>query len=158
VWTLFPKFSKKLHILIISSVVCNTHTGYSYLDAGKNVMTLFRNKGWTTIITDNLAENVLFMISIMIGLLTGVVGSIVASLDQNIFADFGFESPGGVGFAFGFLIGLVLSSILMSVVASAVSTVVVCFAESPAEFEHNHPQLSGEMRNAWRVAWPELQM
>jgi len=132
--------------------------GYSYLDAGKNVITLFRNKGWTTIITDNLAENVLFMISIMIGLLTGVVGSIVASLDQNIFADFGFESPGGVGFAFGFLIGLVLSSILMSVVGSAVSTVVVCFAESPAEFEHNHPQLSGEMRNAWRVAWPELQM
>jgi hypothetical protein len=132
-------------------------TGYNYLDAGKNVITLFRNKGWTTIIADNLADNVLFMVSIMIGLLSGLVGFIVTTLDQNIFANFGFESPGGVGFMFGFLVGAVLSSILLSIVASAVSTVIVCFAESPSEFESNHPQLSMEMREAWRSAWPEFQ-
>merc|ERR1712007_329458 len=101
----------------------------------------------TTIIADNLADNVLFMVSMMVGLLTGFVGYIIARLDQNIFADFGFESPEGVGFMFGLFVGLVLSSILMSVVASAVSTVIVCFAESPAEFETNHAQLSAEMRN-----------
>ena len=54
----------------------------------------------------------------------------------------------------GFLVGFVLSSILMSVVGSAVNTVIVCFAESPAEFEENHPQLSAEMRSAWRSGWP----
>lgn len=54
----------------------------------------------------------------------------------------------------GFLVGFVLASILMSVVGSAVNTVIVCFAESPAEFEVNHPQLSAEMRAAWRSAWP----
>jgi hypothetical protein len=43
---------------------------------------------------------------------------------------------------------------LMSVVGSAVNTVIVCFAESPAEFEQNHPHLSAEMRGAWRQAWP----
>ncbi len=117
-------------------------------------MTLFQNKGWTVIITDDLAENVLFMMSVLIGLLTGLVGYMIASLDQNIFADFGFDSPGGVGFLFGFLVGLVFSSILMSVVASAVNTVIVCFAEGPREFESNHPQLSAEMRDAWRMAWP----
>ncbi len=47
-----------------------------------------------------------------------------------------------------------LASILMSVVASAVNTVIVCFAEAPREFEVNHPQLSMDMRNAWRQAWP----
>ena len=129
--------------------------GYSYLDAGRNVITLFQNKGWTTIISDNLAENVLFMISVVIGLITGLVGYLVASLDQNIFADFGFDSPGGIGFLFGALIGLVLASILMSVVSSAVGTVIVLFAESPREFEMNHPQLSMEMRHAWALAWPE---
>lgn len=139
-------------------IIIHTRTGYNYLDAGRNVITLFRNKGWTSIISDNLADNVLFMVSMMIGLLTGFVGYLVASLDQNIFADFGFESPGGVGFMFGGLVGLVLSSILLSVVASAVSTVIVCFAESPAEFEVNHPQLSMDMRYAWRSAWPELQV
>lgn len=117
-------------------------------------MTLFRNKGWTAIINDNLADMVLFMISVMIGLFTGLVGFVVASLDKNIFAEFGFESPGGIGFMFGFFIGLILSSIMLGVVESAVSTCVVCFAESPAEFEQNHPDLSLQMRDAWRSSWP----
>jgi len=128
--------------------------GYSYLDAGKNVMTLFQNKGWTTIITDDLAENVLFMMSIVIGLVTGLVGLVVASLDENIFANLNLDNPASAGFVVGFLIGFVLASILMSVVASAVNTVIVCFAEAPHEFEVNHPQLSFDMRNAWKQAWP----
>lgn len=128
--------------------------GYSYLDAGKNVITLFQNKGWTTIITDDLAENVLFMMSFVIALITGAVGLIVANLDQNLFANLGAEDPASIGFLVGFLIGFVLASILMSVVASAVNTVIVCFAEAPRELEVNHPQLSMEMRNTWRQAWP----
>jgi hypothetical protein len=127
--------------------------GYSYLDAGKNVITLFQNKGWTTIITDDLAENVLFMMSLVIGLITGLVGFVVANLN-NVFANMGVDNPGSFGFGVGFLIGFVLASILMSVVASAVNTVIVCFAEAPREFEVNHPQLSMDMRNAWRQAWP----
>lgn len=129
--------------------------GYSYLEAGKNVITLFQNKGWTTIITDNLAENVLFMISIGIGLVTGLIGLILASIDKNIFAGIGYENPGTVGFIVGLLVGFVLSSILMSVVGSAVNTVIVCFAEAPAEFERNHNVLSNEMRSAWLKAWPD---
>lgn len=43
----------------------------------------------------------------------------------------------------------------MGVVGSAVNTVIVCFAEAPAELELNHPQLSMEMRSAWRQAWPD---
>ena len=43
---------------------------------------------------------------------------------------------------------------MMSVVGSAVNTVIVCFAEAPAEFEANHPELSREMRMTWRQAWP----
>ena len=55
----------------------------------------------------------------------------------------------------GLLVGFVLSSILMSVVSSAVNTVIVCFAEAPSEFQRNHPELSNEMRAAWRESWPE---
>lgn len=132
--------------------------GYSYLDAGRNVITLFQNKGWTTIITDDLAENVLFMMSIVNALVTGLAGYIIAQLDQNIFANLGVDSPAGVGFMAGFLTGLIIASIMMSVVASAVNTSIVCFAEGPREFEANHPQLSNEMRNAWRLAWPSEYM
>lgn len=52
--------------------------------------------------------------------------------------------------SFSFLIGLVVSSILLSVVDSSVDTVLVSFAEAPSEFEENHPELSSEMRAAWR--------
>lgn len=56
--------------------------------------------------------------------------------------------------SFSFLIGLVISAILLSVVDSSVNTVLVSFAEAPAEFEENHPQLSSEMRDAWRLVYP----
>jgi hypothetical protein len=129
--------------------------GYSYLEAGRNVMVLFQQKGWTTIITDSMVENVLSMTSVGIGLVTGLVGLIIASSDQAVFYAMGFENPQLTGFIIGLLVGYVLSSILMSVISSAVNTVIVCFAEAPREFQQNHPELSNEMRSAWREAWPE---
>ena len=54
---------------------------------------------------------------------------------------------------FSFLIGIVISAILLSVVDSSVNTVLVSFAEAPSEFEENHPQLSSEMRDAWRKVY-----
>merc|ERR1712127_472085 len=117
--------------------------GYSYLEAGKNVLTLFENKGWTVVITDDLCDNVLIMISFAIGLITGIIGQIITSLDKTILANIGIdEQTGMVGFGIGFLVGFVFSSVLMSVIGSAVNTVIVCFAEAPAEFEQNHPMLS----------------
>ena len=56
--------------------------------------------------------------------------------------------------SFSFLVGLVISSIMLSVVDSSVNTVVVSFAEAPAEFEQNHPELSSEMRDAWMKVYP----
>ena len=54
----------------------------------------------------------------------------------------------------GFILGFALCATLFSVVSSAVNTVIVCYAEAPNEFQQNHPQLSEEMRAAWRQAWP----
>ena len=56
---------------------------------------------------------------------------------------------------FMFLVGLVIASITMSVVDSAVNTVVVAFAEGPAEFELNHPELSREMKEGLRKVYPD---
>jgi hypothetical protein len=54
----------------------------------------------------------------------------------------------------GFVLGWVMCATLFSIVSSAVNTVIVCYAESPNEFQANHPQLSNHMRAAWRQAWP----
>jgi len=131
--------------------------GFGYIEAGRNVVQLFQSKGWSVLITDDLNDRVLLMMSISIGALTGIAGMLAAIADDSLLGDLGDQgSTALIGFLITFVIGLVFSSILMSVVSSAVNTVIVCFAESPAEFEANHPSLSREMRSAWMEAWPEL--
>lgn len=49
---------------------------------------------------------------------------------------------------------MVVGAVLLGVVDSSVNTVLVAFAEAPSEFEEYHPQLSSEMRDAWRKVYP----
>lgn len=122
--------------------------GYSFMEAGKNVMTLFRTRGWTSIIADMLVDTVLLMVSLGVGVLTGVVGVIVGSIVQQDSATL------AAAFMVGMAIGFVLCSTFFSLISSAVNATVVLYAEAPAEFQANHPQLSGQMRAAWRKAYP----
>eukprot|EP00538_Stauroneis_constricta_P002441 CAMPEP_0119548552 /NCGR_PEP_ID=MMETSP1352-20130426/2446_1 /TAXON_ID=265584 /ORGANISM="Stauroneis constricta, Strain CCMP1120" /LENGTH=481 /DNA_ID=CAMNT_0007593859 /DNA_START=94 /DNA_END=1539 /DNA_ORIENTATION=- len=132
--------------------------GFNYLEAGRNVMQLFQAKGFTVIITDDLADNVLTMVSMGIGLCTGIITMLLALADRNLLLMITQDeySPALPGFLIGFIAGWAFSSILMGIVASAVNTVIVCYAEAPAEFQENHPQLSAEMRAAWTGVYPEL--
>lgn len=54
----------------------------------------------------------------------------------------------------GVALGIVVTSVLFGIISSSVNAVLVCFAASPVDFESNHPQLSHEMRSAWREVWP----
>jgi len=72
--------------------------GYSYLEAGKNVMTLFSQKGWSIIISDNLISNVLSLFSLLIGCLTGCVGLILNEINPEWFEGY---SGAAMGVAFG---------------------------------------------------------
>jgi len=125
--------------------------GYSFLDAGRNVINLFKTRGWTTIITDNLANQVLGMMSVAVGLITGLISLAIAHGQGMVFGD--EVGASAASFFVGFILGVVLTSTLMTLVSSAVNTVIVCYAEAPQEFETNHPKLSGEMRAAWKQAW-----
>ena len=111
-------------------------------------MTLFKARGWTSIIADMLVDTVLLMVSIGVGVLTGLVGLLVGSFFQ---ADTVVLAG---GFFAGFVIGFVMSSTLLSLVSSAVNAVIVCFAEAPAEFQSNHPELAAQMLEAWKTAYP----
>lgn len=122
--------------------------GYTFMEAGKNVVQLFRARGWTSIIADMLIDTVLLMVSLAVGVLTGIVGVIVGGITEQ-------DSTILVGsFFIGAVIGFVLCSTLFSLISSAVNATIVLFAEAPAELEQNHPQLSEQMREAWREAYP----
>jgi len=111
-------------------------------------MTLFTNKGWSTIITDDLIDNVLSMVSIVIGLITGLIGTILGLMDQDLFVGIGFDDPGMVGFVIGFLVGIIFSSILMSVVGSAVNTVIG--KEKPFSVLETLCACSNHISHRWR--------
>lgn len=127
--------------------------GYSYLEAGKNVMILFKNRGWEAIIADDLVSRTLFLVSVVVGGVAGGVGAAAASF-TDWFDGMEIEGVSGISFFIGFIVGIFLSSVLMSVIGSGVNTVIVLFAEAPAEFQANYPELSNRMRTAWQDAYP----
>lgn len=71
--------------------------GYPYLEAGRNVIQLFQNKGWSVIITDDLCDRVLFMVSLGVGFLTGIVGWAAAATNQNLLAGLDLGDGTGLG-------------------------------------------------------------
>lgn len=126
--------------------------GYGLVDAGQNAAELFEKRGWTTIVSDDLASNVLFVTSLVIGGVTGLFADLIESTETLTLTTVGH--PVLVSFGLGFAVGLVTSNVLFGTVTSAVNSVIVCFAASPVDFEHNHPALSRSMRSAWREVWP----
>jgi len=125
--------------------------GYSYTAAAKNATMVIHNQGWDGIVKYHLAANVMFMANIAIGLLTGFCGLIFGAFEYSISESSGLTNPTADGFFVGFLVGFLMSSILLSVVAATINTLIVCLAESPAEFKANHPDLSQGMESAWKM-------
>jgi hypothetical protein len=64
------------------------------------------------------------------------------------------ENSDGIVFLACFIVGVSMAIILMGVVSSAVDTVIVSFAEAPGEFESNHPALSQNMIQRYRLVYP----
>eukprot|EP00548_Thalassiothrix_antarctica_P006690 CAMPEP_0194135602 /NCGR_PEP_ID=MMETSP0152-20130528/5702_1 /TAXON_ID=1049557 /ORGANISM="Thalassiothrix antarctica, Strain L6-D1" /LENGTH=558 /DNA_ID=CAMNT_0038831921 /DNA_START=51 /DNA_END=1727 /DNA_ORIENTATION=- len=124
--------------------------GYDYITSGKKVIELFKSRGWTIIINDNLVHSAFSMLQFWIGIISGGVGAISGKMFLEA------STPWYAGAIFGFVLGLLFSSILFSVVNSAVDTVVVCFAESPNSLRFNHPpEISNKMITAWKEVYPD---
>jgi Plasma-membrane choline transporter len=133
--------------------------GFGYVESGRAVFELFASRGWSSVVSDDLIDRVLDMISVGVGLATGLVAVAFSSVDDkllNIF-DLG-ENEKVSAFFIGLAVGYAFCTILMSVIGAAVNAVIVCFADSAAEFESNHPELSAQMREAWVRAWPDHEL
>jgi len=126
--------------------------GYDYITAGKNVLNLFRQRGWGTFISDRLVFRVLLMCNLGIAALSGCVALLV---DMTMGSTFQGDSK-VIAFFVGFVLGLLVSNTGLFVVESAVRSCIVCFAESPAEFDEAHPDLSEEMKSGWAEAYPTV--
>lgn len=47
---------------------------------------------------------------------------------------------------------------MMSVVRGAVNTLIVCWADSPARMEENHPEATKDMAETWTSVFPEARV
>ena len=62
---------------------------YGLKEAGHKANELFRNRGWSRIVTDDLISSVLAMVSLVIGGLTGSFAVILQALDGHGLTSFG---------------------------------------------------------------------
>ena len=70
--------------------------GYGFMDTGSNATELFRTRGWTMIVTDDLVPNTLLMISLVVGGATGLFAHVLEDLDDCHISSLG--QPGPVSF------------------------------------------------------------
>jgi len=144
--------------------------GYDYLTAGQKVVRLFQERGWTTIIQDDLIQRALQLVTLALGLATAALGVLFATWHPSWVAAWGNaveeDSTGDniptvshaslmAAFLVSLLVGSAVGHLLLSVVASAVDTVLVAWAEAPLELERHYPGLYAAQVAAWRQAYPE---
>jgi len=129
--------------------------GYSFRHSSKCTIEIFRQRGWSSIMNDDLVSSGLGLMSLVIGSIIGLLAMLLSNNKQWIPGN-EFEFVKYYMFVVGFFIGLVLSSIMFGVLECAANTVLVLFAEAPLEFATNHRASCDEMRCAWREAYPEL--
>lgn len=140
--------------------------GYGFLDAGKSVMSIFKARGFTFLINDDLIANVLTFASAAIGAVTGGIGVLiyVSSGQYGGGGGGGGDDEDGDGsgggtrltaiFIIGFLVGMLFASTVLSIVLSAVDTILVCWAEAPLDLQQNHPEHYDAMHDAWQKVYP----
>ena len=125
--------------------------GYSFREAGRSVMLLFKSRGFLYVINDTLVHRVLTTNALVIGLLTGLIAADLALMfvttDTNMIILAAFVS---------LFIGWFMSTLVLSGLHSSVDTIVVLYAEATREFGDNHPELADQMDEAWEKNYPEL--
>ena len=142
--------------------------GYDYLTAGQKVITLFRERGWSNLIQDDLIHRCLQCLTVGLGCLTGSLCMALATMHPAWMGKaWRYDGQGShevgqvtkkawtVLFAVGFAVGSAVGHLLLGVVSSAVNTVLVTWAEAPLELERHYPGLYAAQVAAWRQAYPQ---
>mmetsp|Transcript_33652 Transcript_33652/g.77658 ORF Transcript_33652/g.77658 Transcript_33652/m.77658 type:complete len:140 (+) Transcript_33652:1217-1636(+) len=61
--------------------------GFGYLDAGKNVIALFKARGWTTVITDDLGSRAISFLALVLSLFIGGLGLVLQKLNPDLYQE-----------------------------------------------------------------------
>lgn len=121
----------------------------SYSEAASKVIELFEMRGLSTLLTQNVVSNLLFVSSVIISCMVGLFGLILSIATQSIYID---QTPTEI-FGIAAVVGFIGSRIFMCVIESAVNSVIVLFAESPYLLQSKEPSIYKEMSESWSCSY-----
>uniref|UniRef100_M4BM22 Choline transporter-like protein n=1 Tax=Hyaloperonospora arabidopsidis (strain Emoy2) TaxID=559515 RepID=M4BM22_HYAAE len=126
--------------------------GYPFRASGKAVMDLFKTRGWTAIINDDLTSGALSFGALGVGVVTCCVGLLMVRFSPvEWFTALGSSTSVYATMAIvGFMVGISVAMTLAHVVIAALHTVFVCFAEDPVALNRNHPEEYEDLVAGWR--------
>jgi hypothetical protein len=125
--------------------------GHKFSVAGKAVYELFKQRGWSAIINDQLLQDVFGIVALGVGCASALVGVLVL-------AAAGMQTDGAVfGFAvlFCFVLGLCIATVFTDIIDGSITTVFVCFAEDPSALQQTHPEEHRQLMAAWTEIYHE---
>jgi len=115
------------------AMACAGIYGHSFYESGKAVMNLFKSRGLTVIINDQLLENLFTFFVVTVAIIACVIGYYIGD---------GMDGAEAWMVAIvGFLAGMCISSIMVSVVDACISAVVVIFVEDPGAIQAQHNEM-----------------
>lgn len=132
--------------------------GFDFQSSGKAVMHLFKTRGWTAVINDDLTSSALGFGALGVGFVSCGIGLLIAKLAPSEWfailpnSTVKFASFGGISFVIGFAMAIVIST----VVTTALHTIFVCFAEDPNAFQQTHPDHYSQLVYAWKQFHPDV--
>ena len=128
-------------------------TGQSFRAASRSFLDLFRQRGWTMVINDDLAGNALGIVTIAIGFISAAIGGV--SVYVSMPSSSSRAAIAGMAAFFCFTIGLAMGTVMSSILSSGVRTAFVCFAINPAALGVTHPEHLTNLLLAWYKFHPQ---
>lgn len=124
---------------------------YDYIRASYAATTLFRARGFTALLNDDLLDFVMYISNTLIACVTMIAAYIFAKV-VRLPAVYLYLLV-----VFGFFCGYVMGAVVLSTISSAITAVYVCFARDPAAFQAAHPHLYTPIATAWSKIFPTSQ-
>jgi len=115
--------------------------GYAYCDSCQQVMELFRRKGWTAIINEDLVHMALACGAILAGL---VIGGVAAAYAALILDNDNYALYGSMGLVFGFF----MTWVVLHTITSAITTIFVIWVDDPSIMMHTRPAEAQKLQEA----------
>jgi hypothetical protein len=129
-------------------------TGLDFAGSGRAAIELFKSRGWTALINDDLVGNALALGAIASAFLAAVAGGGIAWATLGA-AAVSRGTTTGIAAGLSFAVALGMASIVVSLVSTSVRAVFVCFSINPVALAATHPDALANLAAAWRQFHPE---